>query len=234
MEEIQDFLQNLGLDFKNGDLYIEALTHRSYLNEKKDPSLAHNERLEFLGDAVLELVITEYLFTKYPNRPEGELTSFRAATVKTDSLAIEAKKLNIGQYLRMSKGEEATGGKDKEYLLANTFEALLGAIYLDLGYEEAKKFVYTNLVPKIDQIVEERLDIDSKTKFQEVAQAIYKTTPTYLVVSEEGPDHDKIFTMKVVIKDKEFGTGKGSSKQRAEENAATEALKEIKEQNLSI
>lgn len=232
--EINDFLKSLELGFKNEKLYEEALTHRSFLNEKRDSDTGNNERLEFLGDAVLELIITEYLFTKYPDRPEGELTSFRAATVRTDSLATEAKKLNIGNYLRMSKGEESTGGKEKEYLLANAFEAVLGAIYLDLGYEKAKEFVYKTLVPKIDNIVEQRLDIDAKTKFQEIAQAIYKSTPIYIVESEEGPDHDKTFTMKVMVNDIDFGTGKGSSKQRAEENAANEALNKIKKDNPNI
>lgn len=224
MEDLKTYLHNIGIDFKKIDLYVEAFTHRSYINEKKDKSLSHNERLEFLGDAVLELVITEYLYSQYPDRPEGELTSFRAATVKTDSLAVEAKKLGYGKYLMMSKGEEATGGKEKDYLLANTYEAVLGAIYLDRGYEVVKAYVYKTLVPKIEEIVNARLDIDSKTKFQEIAQAIYKLTPQYDIISEEGPDHDKVFTMAVMVGDKEFGRGKGSSKQRAEEEAATSAL----------
>lgn len=228
MDELILFLNTLNIECKNPKYFEEAFTHRSYLNERKSDRLAHNERIEFLGDAVLELIVTEYLFNTYPQRPEGELTSFRAAIVKTDSLASEAKKLGFGKYLKMSKGEEATGGKDKDYLLANTFEALLGAIYLDQGYEIAKKFINEHLLHKVDEIVTERLDIDSKTKFQEIAQELYKFTPIYTVISEEGPDHDKVFTMAVMVGDKEFGRGKGSSKQRAEEMAASEGLKTIK------
>jgi ribonuclease-3 len=228
MDDLLSFLNTLNIECKNPKYFEEAFTHRSYINERKSDLLAHNERIEFLGDAVLELIVTEYLFNTYPQRPEGELTSFRAAIVKTDSLASEAKKLGFGKYLRMSKGEEATGGKEKDYLLANTFEALLGAIYLDQGYEIAKEFINSHLLYKVEEIVTDRLDIDSKTKFQEIAQELFKFTPIYTVISEEGPDHDKVFTMAVMVGNKEYGRGKGSSKQRAEEMAATEGLKAIK------
>ncbi len=225
---IQKILNSLEIKYNNIDLYIEAFTHRSYLNDNKDEKLNHNERLEFLGDAVLELIISEYLFSKYPNRPEGELTSFRAALVKTESLAQCAKDLNFGQYLLLSKGEETTGGRDKDYLLANSFEAVLGAIYLDQGYEISKEYVYQHLIPKLQNIVENRLDIDAKTKFQEKAQEKLKHTPIYRVISEQGPDHDKIFTMGVYVNNVEYGRGMGSSKQKAEEEAAEMGLNNLK------
>jgi ribonuclease-3 len=227
-EDIKKLLSELGLKVNDISIYERAFTHRSFLNEfKEDQTLLHNERLEFLGDAVLELIVSEFLFKTYPDRPEGELTSFRAATVKTDTLAQTSRELGYGPVLRMSKGEEATGGRDKDYLLANTFEAVLGAVYLDQGYEASEEFVTRVLVHKLDGIVENRLDIDSKTKFQEVAQAKFKLTPTYEVISEVGPDHEKTFTMGVYIGDKEYGRGEGKSKQRAEEEAAEKALKKV-------
>jgi ribonuclease-3 len=183
--------------------------------------------LEFLGDAVLELIISEYLYHTFPDRPEGELTSFRAATVKTDTLAEVAKELDYGSYLRMSHGEEATGGRSKDYLLANTFEAVLGAIYLDLGYDSCRKVIEKVLIPRIQGIVSHRLDIDAKTKFQEEAQARFKLTPIYNVIEEIGPDHDKRFIVGAYLGEKEYGRGEGASKQRAEEAAAKEALNQL-------
>jgi ribonuclease-3 len=228
MKDYKELLKKLEIPAKDFELYERALTHRSYLNEfKNDKSLIHNERLEFLGDAVLELIVSEHLFTNYMDHPEGDLTSFRAATVKTTTLAETSRELGYGEYLRMSKGEEATGGRDKDYLLANTFESILGAIYLDLGYEEASKFVHRVLIVRIPNIVENRLDIDAKTKFQEIAQAVKKVTPTYVVKKEEGPDHEKTFTMAVYLDDEEYGVGEGASKQKAEEAAAAEGLKKI-------
>jgi len=226
---LSEYLENLGIHINNIKLFEEAFTHRSYLNEKRsDKNLSHNERLEFLGDAVLELIISEYLFKTFPNRPEGELTSFRAATVKTETLAEVARTIGYGNYLRMSNGEEATGGRDKDYLLANTFEAVLGALYLDKGYEESKIYISKILIPKIEEIVENRLDIDAKTKFQELAQELFKVTPTYKVEDESGPDHNKTFTMGVYIDLKKYGEGTGTSKQRAEDDAARKALRKIK------
>ncbi|OGC37450.1 ribonuclease III, partial [candidate division WS6 bacterium RIFOXYC1_FULL_33_9] len=224
MNNLETFEKNISLEFKNKELLLLALTHRSYLNEHKD-AVENNERLEFLGDAVLELIISNYLFKQYPDRPEGDLTSFRSALVRTDSLAQTARNLGVGKYLRLSKGEEDTGGREKDYLLANTFEAILGAIYLDQGYDISEKFVYKNLVPKLEEIVANRLDIDSKTKIQEVSQSVYKTTPIYEVIEEKGPDHDKIFTVVVKINGKVIGKGVGGSKQKAEEQAATEGIK---------
>ena len=215
--------EKLGVTFKNKDLLRNALIHRSYTNENKSER-KNNERLEFLGDAVLELIISEYLYNKFPDKPEGELTAIRAATVRTESLAQESRILDIGQYLLMSKGEEKSGGKNKEYLLANLYEAVLGAMYLDQGFNVCKKFVYRTLLKKIDQIMSEELFVDPKTKAQEIIQSRYKVTPTYRTIKEEGPDHDKHFTVILNIGKKNFAKGSGSSKQRAEEEAAKEAL----------
>jgi ribonuclease-3 len=219
MNSIEDLEKNLGIQFSNRDFLLTALTHRSFLNENREVP-EHNERLEFLGDAVLELIVSDFLFRKYTDRAEGDLTSFRAALVRTDSLAQIAKELGLGEHMRLSRGEEDSGGREKDYLLANTFEAVLGAIYLDSGYENCVQFVHRVLLPKIEDIVKHRLDIDNKTKIQELAQSIYKSTPTYEVTDEQGPDHDKIFTVVVKIDNKIVGEGKGSSKQRAEEQAA--------------
>lgn len=226
LPKIEKILQ---VTFKDKDLLKRAFTHRSYLNENQDTD-RHNERLEYLGDAVLEFLISKHLFLNYPERPEGELTSFRSAVVKTDTLAETAKELNYGSFLRMSRGEEKTGGRHKDYLLANTFESVLGAIYLDQGIRTCETFLNRVLFPKIKTIVENRLDIDPKTRFQELAQDHSKITPSYELLSEKGPDHDKIFTMGVFLGEKEYGRGSGSSKQRAEEEAAKEALTKIKKE----
>jgi ribonuclease-3 len=224
---IKDLEKKLGIKFNDISLLKRALTHRSYLNENRDVE-KNNERLEFLGDAVLELIISEHLYTKYPKRPEGDLTSFRSAIVRTESLADASRELEYGKYLYMSKGEEETGGRDKDYILANTFEAVLGAIYLDQGYSKCKDLVNKILISKIPNIVKNRLDIDSKTKIQEIAQAKYKKTPTYSVLKEYGPDHNKKFVVGVKIGNKIIGKGKGDSKQKAEEAAAQKGLKYIK------
>lgn len=230
MNSIDEFKKNIAVEFKDNDLLLLALTHRSYVNEHRSVT-QHNERLEFLGDAVLELITSDYLFNTYPDRAEGDLTSFRAALVRTESLAETALNIGVGENIRLSKGEEDTGGRSKSYLLANALEAIIGAIYLDQGYEKAKEFVHTFLIKKIDHIVANRLDIDSKTKIQELAQAKYKVTPFYEVIEEEGPDHDKKFTVVVKINEKEIGKGIGTSKQKAEEEAAKEGVKYIENDN---
>ncbi len=230
MNSIQEFEKKIGVEFKDKDLLLLALTHRSYVNEHKDTD-SHNERLEFLGDAVLELITSDYLFSTYPERTEGDLTSFRAALVRTESLADTAQEIGVGENIRLSKGEEDTGGRSKNYLLANALEAIIGAIYLDSGYEVARDFVHTHLLKKIDHIVENRLDIDSKTKIQEVTQSKYKVTPSYEVIEEEGPDHDKRFTVVVKINGKEIGKGFGTSKQKAEEDAAKSGIEYIENDN---
>lgn len=223
-KDISQLEKNLGVVFKDQKLLRTALTHRSFLNENYDPKLHNNERLEFLGDAVLELITTEYLFKTYSERNEGDLTSFRSALVKTTSLSETALDLQIGEFIQMSRGEEVTGGRERPYILANTFEAILGAIYLDQGYAVAKGFITKKLLPKISEIIENRLDIDPKSKLQEIAQEVLNFTPVYELVSANGPDHSKNFVMSVKIRNKVFGEGEGKSKQEAEQNAAQAAL----------
>ncbi len=228
-KKLKEFCKIIGVRIKDLELLKTALTHRSYLNENPNEVKEHNERLEFLGDAVLEILVSKHLFDNYPEKTEGDLTSFRAAAVRTESLSEEATKNRMGEFIFMSKGEEKTGGREREYILANTFEAVIGAIYIDRGLQVVDKLLRKKLYYKIPKIIKERLDIDSKSKLQEVAQEIVKETPTYEVVSTNGPDHRKLFTMKVVIGDKRFGRGQGLSKQEAEQNAAADALENWKE-----
>jgi len=218
--------KKLGLDFKNKDLLVEAFCHRSYLNENPKFHLPHNERLEFLGDAVLELIVTEYLYQKYPEKNEGELTNWRAALVNAKILGDLAKGLGFNDFLLLSKGEEKETGKGRQYILANTFEALIGAIYLDQGYGVAKNFVEKNLIErKLPEIIEKGLFKDPKTRFQEEAQERVKITPVYKVLEEWGPDHAKHFLVGVFLGNELVAKGEGSSKQEAEEEAAKNALK---------
>jgi ribonuclease-3 len=216
--------KKLGLKFKNGDLLKNALIHRSYLNESKDEDLENNERLEFLGDAVLELIISTELYIKYPEKTEGKLTSIRSALVRTESLAEESRRLDIGKHILMSKGEGDSGGADKDFILANTYEALLGAIYLDRGLKECEKFVKRTVLKKLPRVIREELFIDPKTKIQELVQAKYKVTPTYKVIKEQGPDHDKSFTVVLKVGNKIMAKGSGLSKQKAEEDAAQKSI----------
>ncbi len=222
---VAEFEKILGYTFSNPKLLKEALTHKSFINEIRSEEFRHNERLEFLGDAVLELIVTEYLFKLYPDRPEGELTSFRAALVRKESLADEAQNIQLGKYLFMSRGEEATGGRNRSYILANAFEAIIGAIYLQFGYDAAKEFILRNLVKKLTNIVTNRLDIDAKSKLQEIAQEMAKTTPNYKLISESGPDHNKQFNMGIFLEEELLESGTGHSKQEAEQAAAQKALK---------
>ncbi len=221
------FEKQIGMKFKNWHLLRTAFVHRSYLNEHKSSELVHNERLEFLGDAVLELIITEHLYCEFPN-PEGDLTNWRSALVKGKMLAKVAKELNIGEYLFLSHGEEKSGGREKDYLLANTFEAVIGVIYLELGYKKAKKFIDKFLLVRLDEILKTGSHIDAKSKLQEIAQEKVGVTPAYQIQHEEGPDHDKMFTMGAFIGERMIGKGKGSSKQIAEQVAAEDALKRLK------
>lgn len=227
-EKIKKLEKVIGIKVNNLAFYKEAFIHRSYVNENTGEGLQNNERLEFLGDAVLELVVSDFLFQKFPAFQEGELTSFRAALVKTESLAIEAHRLKLYDYLFLSKGEENTGGRFRQYILANTFESLLGAIFIDNlenGLELCRAFVIKELCHKIDKIIESRDDIDAKTRLQELSQEQVKLTPTYNLVAATGPDHNKTFEMAALIGKFEFGKGKGRSKQDAEQMAAVEALK---------
>ncbi|BCX13870.1 MAG: ribonuclease 3 [Candidatus Dojkabacteria bacterium] len=221
--DLKKFFEKLEINPKTEDLFHTALVHKSIINEANN-NFESNERLEFLGDAVLELVTTEFLYLNYPSYPEGDLTSFRAALVKTESLAEEAKRLGIGKFIYMSNGEEATGGRERPYILANTLEAVIGALYLDQGYKACQTFIIKNICYKIEKIINKRLDIDSKSKLQELSQEVTKITPTYELVSASGPDHNKVFEMAVKIGDYIFATGKGKSKQEAEQDAATKAL----------
>lgn len=212
-------------DFSNQLLLERALTHRSALNERGSSLTESNERLEFLGDAVLELSTTRFLFDQFPAEPEGILTAYRSALVKTTSLAEVAKKLGLGEQLRMSKGEEATGGRNNPSLLADTLEAVIGAIYIDSGYEAADRFLHDHLFVTVDTMLKDRLYKDPKSELQEHAQAKGFETPLYVVVQESGPDHDKEFTVAVQVGGSTLATGKGKSKQQAQQAAAQEALK---------
>ncbi|MFC1616357.1 ribonuclease III [Patescibacteria group bacterium] len=218
--------KEIGIKFKDKELLKRAFVHKSYVNEHRNEKLKHNERLEFLGDAVLELVATKHLFDNYPEQNEGQMTSFRSALVKGKHLAEVAQKLKLGQYLFLSNGEEKSGGREKNYILANTVESLIGAIYVEHDYEQAKDFIKKYILTKLDEIIEHGLYIDSKSRFQEICQDKKSFTPFYKVIKEEGPDHDKIFTMGAFINEELIATGDGSSKQNAEEKAAENALKE--------
>jgi ribonuclease-3 len=216
--------KQITVEFKNKDLLKQAFTHRSYINENKHTTQEHNERLEFLGDAVLELASTSFLFKKYPKRQEGELTSFRAALVNTNTLSEVASKLGFNDFLLLSKGEAKDTGRARQYILADTFEALIGALYIDQGYDTAYAFIETNLLGLTDEIVKTGSWIDAKSFFQEKSQEILSVTPLYETVLEEGPDHNKHFTVAVKIKDETIATGRGKSKQEAEQEAARNAL----------
>lgn len=225
MKDFSKFEDRIGTTFKDQNLLRQAFTHRSYINEHKGLGWEHNERLEFLGDAVLELVTTEYLYEKYPSKPEGDLTSFRAALVKTTTISDAARDFGMEEFLLLSKGESKDKGRARHYILANTFEAVIGAIYLDRGYEKAKEFIEKGLFHKTEEMVEKGLWIDDKSLFQEKAQEEAGVTPSYKVLSETGPDHDKDFNVAVFLNDEQVAKARGKSKQGAEQKAAKNALK---------
>jgi ribonuclease-3 len=214
----------LKVNFTDSQLLLSAVTHRSYLNEHRESTWEHNERLEFLGDAVLELVVTDFLFKKYPEKPEGELTAIRAALVNTNSLAAASELLGVNKYLLMSKGEAKDEGRARQYILANVFEACIGAIYLDQGYDAAKDFIGSRLFAGTEEIVHKRLWQDAKSRFQELSQEKASITPTYDTVSQDGPDHDRVFTVGVFLRHEKVAEGKGRSKQEAEQEAAKAAM----------
>ncbi|MDD3531579.1 MAG: ribonuclease III [Candidatus Pacebacteria bacterium] len=224
MPDFSNLEKHLGLSFNNLDLLIEALTHRSYLNEHREYAGAHNERLEFLGDAVLELAVTDFLFRKFPAKTEGELTAYRAALVNTVSLAESSQMLGVNDFLLLSKGESKDTGRAREVILADAFEAIIGAIYLDAGYTAAEAFIAKHLYQKIDEVIAKKSYQDAKSRFQEVAQEKRGMTPAYETLSEVGPDHDKRFTVGVFIGRDEIARGEGQSKQEAEQAAAQNAL----------
>ncbi len=221
-----DIKQIIGYTPNNLDLYISSFTHRSYLNENRDFHLPHNERLEFLGDAVLELVSTEYLYKNY-DHPEGELTNFRSALVNYKMLSEIAARLNFEKFLLMSRGEAKDTGRARQVILANAIEAFIGALYMDLGYEATQQFIVKEILVELPQIISGGTYMDPKSKLQELVQEKHGITPTYGVVSESGPDHDKVFVVAAYMKDKEIGRGEGPSKQEGEVSAAEHALKTI-------
>ncbi|MFA6404704.1 MAG: ribonuclease III [Candidatus Paceibacterota bacterium] len=224
--DFKEFADKIGVEFDDISLLQNACTHRSYLNENRVSGMEHNERLEFLGDAVLELVVTSFLFRKYTKKAEGELTAFRSALVNTVSLTKVAQSINLNDYILLSKGEAKDGGRARSVILANAVEAIIGAIYLDRGYNAAANFISNHLLNTIDieEIVKNKTWIDAKSRFQEVAQDKVGITPSYRTLKEIGPDHDKQFTLGVFLGDVQVATGSGPSKQEAEQKAAEKAL----------
>jgi ribonuclease-3 len=216
--------KSIGIKFKNKDLLQQAFVHRSYLNENPKCGLEHNERLEFLGDAVMELVVTKNLFEHFPN-PEGDLTTWRAALVNSKMLSEIATKLGFNDYLILSKGESQDIGRARQFILANTLEAVIGAIYLDSGFEQAQKFLEENLLCELERVLKEKLYLDPKSLFQEEAQGKMGITPSYELVKEQGPDHAKTFEVGVYLNGDLIAKGEGPSKQSAQEQAAKEALR---------
>lgn len=221
--------EQLGFEFENIQLLVTALTHRSYVNEHKKSVSEHNERLEFLGDAVLELVVTDFLFSNY-TEPEGILTSWRAALVRTESIGDAGRNLGFEPLIRMSKGEKSGSDRARAQILANAFEAVIGAIYLERGYDDAAAFIQKHIIAKLDGILDEGSWRDPKSHLQELVQRADGNTPQYRVLSEEGPDHDKVFTLGVFSGEKQIGTGTGPSKQAAQQQAAQDALTTYKKQ----
>lgn len=228
MQDFSNYQQlatdKLGGAFTDLDLLLTAFTHRSYLNEHKKTVKEHNERLEFLGDAVLELVVTEYLYTNY-SEPEGILTNWRSALVRTESISAAGERLGFNEYLRLSRGEKRGSERARQQILANCFEAVIGAIYLDKGYEAAGAFITENILSTLADILKTGSWMDPKSRLQEIAQSVDGATPHYKVISEEGPDHEKIFTIGVFVDNTLKGQGTGPSKQAAQQQAAEAALK---------
>lgn len=230
MTTIFDAEKALNLTFSNKALLQRALTHRSYLNENPDYPLEDNERLEFLGDAILDFITGEYLYHRFPEMPEGRLTNLRSALVRTETLASFATQLNLGDYLFLGRGEEESGGRKRPAILCDAFEAFIGALYLDSGLDVARRFVCALIDPALQSILALDTDKDAKSRLQEVAQSHYQLTPTYRTVQEEGPDHAKEFTVEAVIGGQVYGRGKGFSKQNAAQAAAQEALRTLEQE----
>lgn len=226
---MKDFLKIekiIDIEFLNKDLLKQSVVHRSYLNEHPDFGLPHNERLEFLGDAVLEIIVTEYLFHRFPETPEGDLTNWRASLVNAKMLSEISKEIGLEDFLYLSRGEaKDKNTKARQYILANAIEALIGAIYLDQGIRASRKFIKKNILVKLDHILSNQLYIDPKSRFQEKAQEEIGTTPHYKVLSEYGPDHEKIFEVGLYVGEELVAKGKGSSKQEAQIEAAKKGIK---------
>lgn len=228
---IEELEEKIGIKFQNIDLLWEAITHRSYLNEQPDWRVSHNERLEYLGDAVLEVIVSEALFKRPENWPEGQMTLIRAALVNYQMLAKIAKKMGLEKYILMSKGESRDTNKAKNIILANTFEAIIGAIYLDRGFEAAKKFISNFVLTNLEEIIRNKSYKDAKSELQEIIQEELKLTPTYKVLEEKGPPHARIFKIGVYFNDKLIAQGSGSSKQEGELEAAKKALQKYRNIN---
>lgn len=231
---MKNFQIKIGITFKDESLLKNAFIHKSYVNEHRDEGILSNERLEFLGDAVLELVVTEYLYKSFPDQPEGILTNWRSALVKGKHLAQVGRDLELGQYLHLSRGEENGGGRDKNYILANAVEALIGSIYLDKGYSTSKAFIKKFILKYLEEILEKGLHIDPKSRFQEICQEKLGITPIYHLIKDEGPDHSKVFTMGVYINSELIAEGTDSSKQKAEQIAAANGLKAKNWENIEV
>ncbi|MBT4384150.1 ribonuclease III [Candidatus Peregrinibacteria bacterium] len=223
-KNLAELEEQSGLNFDDKDLLRLAFIHKSFVNEHENETKC-NERLEFLGDAVLELVVTDFLFKVYPKEPEGALTNWRSALVKGRNLAKVAQQLQLGDYLLLSRGEDLSGGREKDYILANTTEAFIGAIYLDKGYNDASKFIKDHIIVLLEEIISQGLHIDAKSRVQELAQEKFSCTPRYEMLEDSGPDHDKVFVMGIYFGKNLVGKGGGPSKQEAEQAAAHEALK---------
>lgn len=220
------FQEKIGVAFKDESLLKTAFTHRSYINEHKGEKLEHNERLEFLGDAVLELVVTDFLYKKFPKKTEGDLTAYRSSLVNTDTLSGVGVSLGFNEYLLLSRGEAKDTGRARHYIMANTYESVVGAIYLDQGLDPAQKFISETILPLIDEIVKTGSWVDAKSLFQEKSQEHKSVTPAYKTLQEIGPDHDKYFTVGVFLGEEKIAEGRGRSKQEAEQDAARGALEE--------
>lgn len=226
MKDFSELEQKIKVRFTNQDLLRQSMVHRSYINEHRDFGLDHNERLEFLGDAVLELIVTEHLYTHYPN-PEGELTNWRASLVNAHTLSDAAQKLGLSDFLYLSRGEaKDANSKARQYILANAFEALIGAIYLDQGWSSATAFIHEHVLSLLQEIIDKKLYLDPKSHYQEIAQEQFGVTPSYKVLEETGPDHEKRFIVGVYLDEKLVAQGDGTSKQEAQVAAADAALRQ--------
>ncbi len=225
MSNLKNLEKIINVKFNNIDLLQQALVHRSFINEHPDFRVGHNERLEFLGDAVLEIIITEYLFINFPDKPEGDLTNWRASLVNSKMLYQVAKNLNFEKYLLLSKGESRDkDSKARQYILADSVEAIIGAIYLDQGLEVAKNFIFKNVIINLDDIIKNKTYLDPKSRFQEMSQEVVGITPSYKVLKEEGPDHAKKFTIGLFLEEELVSVGEGFSKQEAQTDAAEKGL----------
>lgn len=233
MTNIADAEAALKLSFSDKALLQRALTHRSYINENPDYLLEDNERLEFLGDAVLDFITGEYLYNHFPEMPEGRLTNLRSALVRTERLAEFAASLSLGSFFLLGRGEDESGGRERLAILCDAFEAVVGALYLDQGFEATRQFVYNFIEPALEDILNAETDKDPKSRLQELAQSIYRLTPTYRTIKEQGPDHAKEFTVEAVIGRKSYGRGIGFSKQAAAQTAAKQAFELLQQELLT-